>query len=72
MARIKDLVIQVMELYDKGYTLSKIALVTELSVDEVDQILSDYHEYYVPVYWKSAGDSWTKLLRSRYTEINDP
>jgi orotate phosphoribosyltransferase-like protein len=50
MARIKDLVIQVMELYDKGYTLSKIALVTELSVNEVDQILSDYHEYYVPVY----------------------
>ena len=50
MARIKDLILEVMELYDKGYSLSKIALLTELSVDEVDQILSDYHDYYVPVY----------------------
>jgi len=50
MAKVKELVIEVMELYDKGYTLSKIALVTELSVDEVDQILTDYHEYYVPIY----------------------
>ena len=50
MAKMKELVIEVMELYDKGYSLSKIALVTELSVDEVDQILTDYHEYYVPIY----------------------
>jgi hypothetical protein len=50
MAKVKELVIEVMELYDKDYTLSKIALVTELSVDEVDQILTDYHEYYVPIY----------------------
>ncbi len=50
MAKVKELVIEVMELYDKGYSLSKIALVTELSVDEVDQILTDYHEYYVPIY----------------------
>jgi hypothetical protein len=50
MARVKDLVIEVMELYDKGYSLSRIALVTELSVDEIDSILSDYHEYYVPIY----------------------
>ena len=50
MARIKDLILEVMEMYDKGYSLSKIALLTELSVDEIDSILSDYHEYYVPVY----------------------
>jgi hypothetical protein len=50
MAKMKELVIEVMELYDKGYSLSKIALVTELSVDEIDSILSDYHEYYVPIY----------------------
>ena len=50
MAKMKELVIEVMELYDKGYSLSKIALVTELSVDEIDSILSDYHDYYVPIY----------------------
>jgi len=50
MAKVKELVIEVMELYDKGYSLSKIALVTELSVEDVDQILTDYHEYYVPNY----------------------
>jgi hypothetical protein len=50
MAKMKELVIEVMELYDKGYSLSRIALVTELSVAEIDSILSDYHEYYVPIY----------------------
>jgi hypothetical protein len=50
MAKVKELVIEVMEMYDKGYSLSNIALVTELSVAEIDSILSDYHEYYVPIY----------------------
>lgn len=50
MARMKELVIEITEMYDKGYSLSRIALVTELSVDEIDSILSDYHEYYVPIY----------------------
>ena len=60
-----------MELYDEGYTLSKIAELTELPVDEVDRILSEYHEFYVPIYWKSAGDSSTKFHRLRYTDNND-
>jgi len=50
MSYMKRLLENVIELYDEGYTLSKIAELTELPVDEVDRILSEYHDCYVPVY----------------------
>lgn len=50
MGKVKEMIFQVMELYDEGYTLSKIAELTEQSVDDVDSILTEYHENYVPIY----------------------
>ena len=50
MSYMKRLLENVIELYDEGYTLSKIAELTELPVDEVDRILTEYHDNYVPVY----------------------
>jgi predicted HTH domain antitoxin len=47
---MKRLLEDIIELYDEGYTLSKIAELTELPVDDVDRILSEYHDNYVPVY----------------------
>jgi DNA-directed RNA polymerase specialized sigma24 family protein len=50
MSYMKRLLEDIIELYDEGYTLSKIAELTELPVDEVDSILSEYHDNYVPIY----------------------
>lgn len=49
MAAIKDMVVYICDLYDQGYTLSKIAEITGFSIDQVERVLEDYNENYVPI-----------------------
>ena len=50
MAQMKRLLEDIIGLYDQGYTLIEISQLTEQSVDEVDSILTEYHDNYIPIY----------------------
>ena len=50
MSHMKRLLEDIIGLYDQGYTLIEISQLTEQSVEDVDSVLTEYHENYIPIY----------------------